>query len=152
MLATASIQASSITTDPTKQEFPAILTDTTLPCNRCKRCHRKIKAPQEYGRVCARKIRATTDTTDTDSDKAGITKFDIIAPVGTHVFTSHPDNCNTPSITSTSELTARLENKTASVGMCWACRKQRRCETSKTPRPQPVVVCTAFHEFHHMRP
>lgn len=148
----APILASDIITDPVeKQEFAAAVADTALLHNRCKRCHRKIKAPQEYGRTCARKMKATTDTTDTDSDKAGITKYDIIAPVGTHIFTSHPDNCNTPSITSTSELLARLENKTASVGMCWACRKQRRCETLKTSHPQPVVVCTAFHEFHYMR-
>ncbi len=25
--------------------------------NKCLRCHRKIKAPQEYGRVCAKKIK-----------------------------------------------------------------------------------------------
>lgn len=126
----------------------SVSADTSTSHNRCKRCHRKIKAPQEYGRTCARKMKATTGT---GSGKAGIMKFDIIAPVGPRVFTSHPDNDNTPPITSTSELIVRLENKTASVGMCWACRKQRRCETLKTLPPKPVVVCTAFHEFHYMR-
>lgn len=30
--------------------------------NNCKRCGRKIKAPQEYGRVCARKVKADAET------------------------------------------------------------------------------------------
>jgi hypothetical protein len=29
--------------------------------NHCKRCGRKIKAPQEYGRVCARKVKADAE-------------------------------------------------------------------------------------------
>jgi uncharacterized OB-fold protein len=58
----APILASDIITDPVeKQEFTAAVTDTALLYNRCKRCHRKIKAPQEYGRVCARKMKAKAE-------------------------------------------------------------------------------------------
>lgn len=128
----------------------SVSADTSTPHNRCKRCHRKIKSPQEYGRTCARKMRTAAGITDSDLDKANITRFDIIMPVGPRIFASNEEGCGSK-ITSTPELIARLENKTASVGMCWACRKQRRCETPKTSRPLPVVVCTAFHEFHYMR-
>jgi hypothetical protein len=41
--------------------MPAQATAITPLYNSCKRCHRKIKAPQEYGRVCARKIKAKAE-------------------------------------------------------------------------------------------
>lgn len=41
-------------------EFAAAATDQIL-YNRCLRCGRKIKAPQQYGRICAKKVKVDTD-------------------------------------------------------------------------------------------
>ncbi len=47
-------------------------TSITPLYNRCLRCHRKIKAPQQYGRVCARKMNDYQEFMDTGSaDAAG---------------------------------------------------------------------------------
>jgi len=35
--------------------------DQVILYNRCLRCGRKIKAPQQYGRVCARKVKVDVD-------------------------------------------------------------------------------------------
>ncbi len=42
-------------------EFAASATDQVILYNRCLRCGRKIKAPQQYGRICARKVKVDAD-------------------------------------------------------------------------------------------
>ncbi len=42
-------------------EFAAAATDQVILYNRCLRCGRKIKAPQQYGRVCAKKVKVDVD-------------------------------------------------------------------------------------------
>lgn len=128
--------------EATATETSAAPTETSS-YNHCKRCGRRIKAPQEYGRVCARKIQgsgAKTDGITKDGHKICMAQPGV--HLAAHTSTPSPEHDTTP-ITSTSELIKRVNSMTASRGMCWACKIQLHCHA-----PRPAVVCTAFQAFH----
>lgn len=154
MSASALILASDIITDPVeKQEFGAAATDASLLYNHCKRCGRKIKAPQEYGRVCAGKMRvveaagASESADKTNASTTGITRREPgdRADRPARIFGCQHIRVP-PQPTSTSELIAKVKEKTASEGMCWACQKLVQCNPQ-----EPAVVCTTFRGIYHLR-